>query len=449
MNTFLESLTRRRLLRGMLAGSAVSVGLPLLDIFLNGNGNALADGSPMPIRFGTWGWGLGMSEKIFKPKQYGASWELPEEIESLKPVQKHLNLYTGFNGFRDAAPNLCHTTGWVILRSGAAPMSGNDKPNETIDVTVAKKIGTTTRFPMLTMSATGDPRDTQSYESASLVNTSEGSALGLYTTVFGPDFQDPNAKEFKPNPKIMVRQSVISSVMDNTKKLEQMVGAEDKQRIDQYFTGLRDLEKQFERQLTKPEPREACVAPKPLRGDIATGVDYELVNKRHQTMTDILVMAMACDQTRVFNMLYSKSFASTTKPDYEKPHHTASHEEPLDPQLGYQPMVSWFLRRAFENWAYFVGAFAKVKEGDGTLLDNMAIYASTDQSFAKIHSIDGLPMFSAGRAGGKLKTGLHIDGQGTTGCRLGYTLMKAVGLDLPTWGNQSNQTNKVISEMVV
>jgi hypothetical protein len=290
MNSFLETLTRRRVLRGMLGGSAVTVGLPLLNVFLNGNGTALADGSPMPIRFGTWGWGLGMSEKVFTPKQTGANWELPEEIESLRPVQKHINLFTGFNGFRDAAPNLCHTTGWVILRSGHAPMTGADKPGETIDVTVAKKIGTTTRFPMLTMTATGDPRDTQSYESATLVNTSEGSALGLYTTVFGPDFQDPNAPEFKPNPKIMVRQSVISSVMDNTKKLQQLVGAEDKQRIDQYFTGLRDLEKQFERQLTKPEPREACVAPKPVRADIATGVDYELVNKRHQLMTDILVM---------------------------------------------------------------------------------------------------------------------------------------------------------------
>ena len=77
MNSFLDTLTRRRVLRGMLGGSAVTVGLPLLNVFLNGNGNALADGSPMPVRFGTWGWGLGMSEKIFVPKQTGASWELP------------------------------------------------------------------------------------------------------------------------------------------------------------------------------------------------------------------------------------------------------------------------------------------------------------------------------------------------------------------------------------
>ncbi|MHB1205969.1 MAG: DUF1552 domain-containing protein [Rhodospirillaceae bacterium] len=449
MINVMEMLGRRRILRGMMNGAAVTVGLPLLNVFLNGNGTALADGSPMPVRFGTWSWGLGMSKSIFVPKTFGAHWELPEEIESLKNVQKHINLYTNFNGFRDAAPNLCHTTGWMILRTGAAPLNGNDRPGETIDVTVAKKIGTASRFANLTLSATGDPRDTQSYESANSINTAEGSPLALYTTIFGPDFQDPNAKEFKPNPKIMVRQSVISSVLDDTKTLATKVGAEDKARIDQYFTGLRELEKQFDRQLTKPEPRVACVAPKALRDDVKTGVDVELVKQRHELMTNLLVMAVACDQTRVFNMLYSKSFASTTKVGYEKPHHTASHEEPIDEKLGYQPMVSWFLRRAFENWAYFVDAFAKVKEGDGTLLDNMFVYASTDQSFAKIHSIDGLPMFSAGRAGGKIKTGLHVDGQGTTGCRLGYTAMKAVGLDLPHWGNQSNQTSKEIGEIVV
>ena len=94
-------------------------------------------------------------------------------------------------------------------------------------------------------------------------------------------------------------------------------------------------------------------------------------------------------------------------------------------------------------------SFDKIKEGDGTLLDNMVIYASTDQSFAKIHSIDGLPMMTAGRAGGKLKTGYHVTGDGTPGCRVGYTLMKTLGLDIPSWGTQSNQTNKDIGEIVV
>jgi hypothetical protein len=444
----MKALSRRRVLRGMFNGAAITLGLPLLNCFLNENGTAFANGTPLPQRFGTWGWGLGMSKVIFVPSKTGADFELKEEIASLAPVKDKINLFTNFNAMRDASPNLCHTTGWIILRSGSAPANTSSRPGETIDVTVAKKIGTTTRFPSVTVSSTGDPRDTYSYESANSINTAEGSPLALYNTLFGPDYQDPNAKEFKPNPKILVRQSVLTSVNDDARQLMTEVGAEDKARIDQYFTGLREVERQLDRQLEKPEPRAACrtIAAPP---ELKTGVDYELVAQRHRLFTDLLVMAVACDQTRVINMTYSKSFASTTKPGYEKPHHTASHEEPMDEKLGYQPMVSWFLRRSFESWAYFVEAFSKVKEGDGTLLDNMLIYASTDQSFAKIHSIEGLPMFTAGRAGGKFKTGLHIDGGGTPGARLGYTMMKTLGVDIPSWGTQSNNTSKEITDILV
>lgn len=165
-------------------------------------------------------------------------------------------------------------------------------------------------------------------------------------------------------------------------------------------------------------------------------------------MTDLLAMALACDQTRVVNMVYSKPFSGTTKDGYDKPHHTATHEEPVDERLGYQPNVSWFTRRAMEAWVYFVQAFASVKEGNGTLLDNMLIYATTDQSFAKVHSIENLPMLVAGRAGGRIKTGLHIDGGGSPSTRMGYTALKVMGVDVSSWGTQSNATSKEIGEIL-
>ena len=49
--------TRRTVLRGMIGGAAVNVALPMLNCFLNTNGTALASGAPLPVRFGTWGWG--------------------------------------------------------------------------------------------------------------------------------------------------------------------------------------------------------------------------------------------------------------------------------------------------------------------------------------------------------------------------------------------------------
>jgi hypothetical protein len=445
----LKDLSRRRVLRGVLNGGAVTVGLPLLNLFLNGNGTALADGAPLPVRFGTWSWGLGLTKQIFVPKKTGANFDLPEEIAALAPVQKHINLFTNFDGFKDANPNLCHKTGWVIMRAGAAPANQTDLPGETIDITIAKEIAGPTRFQTLTATSTGNVRDTFSYESATSVNPAEISPLEFYAKLFGEDFQNPNAPDFKPSPRVMVRKGVLSGVMDRTKDLTQKIGAEDKARLDQYFTGLRELERQFDLALTKPEPRAACVVNPGPKEDVANGLDYQLVTERHKMMTDLVVMAVACDQTRVFNLGFAAAFAATIKPGYEKPHHTATHEEPLDAVLGYQKECSWFIRRQMDAWAYHVKAFADFKEGDGHLIDNVLIYATTDQSLARLHQIDGLPMFTAGRAGGKIKTGLHIDGNHEAATRLGYTAMKVFGLDKPSWGAQSNNTSKEIGEILV
>jgi len=443
----MNKLSRRRVLRGMLNGSAVTVALPFLDCFLNEHGTALASGAAIPQRFGTWSWGLGMSEAIFVPKKVGADFDLPPEIASLAQVRKHINLFTNFNVFKDAAPNLCHHSGWVILRSGIAPMTSENRPGETIDVTIARKIGDATRFRSLSATATGDVRDSFSYENGNSVNAPEWSPLRFYERLFGVNFQDPNAAEFNPDPRVMIRKSSLSAVLEETRALNKELGADDRARLDQYFTGLRDLERRFDLQLQKPEPREACIV-MDRPEDLPSGLDAYLVARRHRMMTDLMLMAVACDQTRVFNMFYASAFSATTKPGYDKPHHTATHEEAVDEKLHCQPNVSWYTRRAMEEWAYFVQALADFREGDGSLLDNSLIYASTDQSFAKIHSIEGIPMFSAGRAGGQVRTGLHIDGGGSSGCRLGYTALRLMGLDVPSWGDKSNQTSKEIGEIL-
>jgi hypothetical protein len=443
-----SKLSRRRVLRGMLNGGAVTIALPLLNCFLNENGTALASGAPIPLRFGTWSWGLGMSEAIFVPKKTGPNFDLPLEIASLKPVQQHINLFTNYHVFKDAAPNLCHHSGWVILRSGIAPMTAENRPGETIDVAVARKIGNNTRFRSLSATATGDVRDSFSYENGNSVNAPEWSPLRFYQRLFAGNFQDPNASEFTPDPRVMVRKSSLSSVLEETRTLSKELGVDDRARLDQYFTGLRDLERRFDLQLTKPEPREACIVTDRPE-DLPSGLDAYLVARRHRMMTDLMLMAVACDQTRVFNMFYASAFSATTKPGYDKPHHTATHEEAVVEAEQCQPNVSWYTQRAMEEWAYYVQALASFKEGDGTMLDNAFIYATTDQSFAKIHGIEGIPMFSAGSAGGRVKTGLHIDGGTSPGCRLGYTAMRLMGLDVPSWGDKSNKTSAEISDILV
>lgn len=444
----MNGFTRRRVLRGMLNGGAVTVGVPLLNCFLNGNGTALANGEPMPLRFGTWSWGLAGSRSVFIPKTTGKDFEFPEEIESLAPHRDKINILSNLTAFRDSAPNAGHFTGWVISRTGAAPSSGK-LALETYDTKIANHISRTRRFKSLTATSAGSARVSYSYEDANTPNPAEHSPVQFYARLFGPDFNDPNAKEFRPSPRVMSRKSALSAVMEEINWLDKRVGAEDRARLDQYFTGLRHLEKQFDQQLTKPEPIEACkLGAAPTEADAKMGNESPLVVHRHKLLAELLAMAVACDQTRVVNMAYCDMNSNTIKPGYEKPHHTTTHEEPIDEKLGYQPNCSWFARRCIEGFATFVETFSNIKEGGGTLLDNMLIVADTDVGDARTHSLDGMPAFTAGRAGGKIKTGLHIDMKGTAIARLNFTALRTMGVEVEKFGDKSNQTSDAVGEIL-
>src|SRR5690606_38889879 len=144
-----------------------------------------------------------------------------------------------------------------------------------------------------------------------------------------------------------------------------------------------------------------------------------------------------------------ESGATTTRKGYEKPHHPVTHEELPDKVLGYQVLNSWFVRRAMARWAYFVNALASVKEGDGTLLDRSLVFAHSDQELAQQHAIDGIPMMTAGSAAGRMKTGLHIDGNGDPTSRLSYTVMRVMGVPITEWGVGSMKTSQEIGDILV
>ena len=168
----------------------------------------------------------------------------------------------------------------------------------------------------------------------------------------------------------------------------------------------------------------------------------------HQLMTDLLVMALACDQTRVFNMMFNNGASSLTRIGSTITHHQLTHEEVLDNRLGYQPNATYFLTKIMEAWVYFVAALDGVKEGNRTLLDNTLVLAHSETEFAKFHTIDNIPMMTAGSAGGRMKTGIYVDGAGTPVSRVGLTLQQVMGVPLDKWGAKSMETSKTIGEIV-
>lgn len=442
-------LSRRTALRGMMNGAAVAVGIPLLDAFLDGNGQALAaTGAPTPVRFGTWFWGLGVNPSRWFPDAPGANYDLKPELAPIKDYQGKISVLGNFNVILDGAPNLPHVSGGPAIRTGHALTAERGLPGESFDVTIGDRIGTRTRFRSLDVSAIGDPRNSLSGRGGGNLNPSETSAAALYTRIFGPGFKDPNSATFTPDPAVMARRSVLSGVAEQRHALEAAVGAADRQKLDQYFTSVRQLEKQLDVELTKPEPLQACVVPGAKPPETTVNGDIDNVMKNHEMMADLMVMALACDQTRVFNMMFNNGASALTRIGSTITHHQLTHEEVLDNRLGYQPEATFFLTKIMEAWVYFVGALDKVKEGDRTLLDNTLILAHSETEFAKFHTIDNIPMMLAGTAGGRVKSGIYVDGAGTPVSRVGLTLQQVMGVSVDRWGGKSMETTKTIGELV-
>lgn len=440
-------IDRRMVLRGALAGGAITVGIPFLDCFLDTNGEALASGRSIPTRFGTWYWGLGTNKERSSPLQTGADYDVRGELEFLRPVRKHINYFSNYAATTDGRPNFVHHSGVGILRCGQAPVDSKALPSETIDVTVADAIGGGTRFRSLEMTATGDRSHSYSARGPNTINPPEVSALSLYRRVFGAEFQDPNAQNFTPNPELMLRKSVLSAVREDSKRLERSLGSADRARLDEYFTSLRAMEGRLALMLQKPPPADGCYGPG-APAEVPEGTNWDLIAERHKAMADILVAALSCNQTRIFNLIYSWSGANTTMEGLSTNHHTLTHEEVRNSE-GYQEKHGWFVERAMESWAYFVNKLASTPEGNGTLLDNMLVYAHSEHDSAQMHSLNGIPMMSAGRAGGQLRSGVHVDGKDKPATQVGLTLMRAMGLSTGGWGRGSMATSELIDEILI
>jgi hypothetical protein len=440
---------RRAFLRGSIGGGLVAVGLPLLDCFLNDQGTALASGAPIPVRFGTWFWGLGHTPGRGISSEDAPNIHFLEETQPLVPHQNDLNYFNAFNTPLDGKPSAVHFSGWVAAKTGNVPRTFGDTPLPTLDVLVADEIGGDTRFRSLDLSSTGSPRDSYTFRNATSRNAADVSPLAFYQRVFGAGFVDPNQADFSPDPSVMVRDSVLSAVHEESRDFAKTLGAADRARMDEYFTSIRQLEQQLDLQMQRPDVSKACQIPTPPPQEETLGIEIEVAQTNHRLLTEILVMALACNQTRIFNMLYSQALSLLRRRGESFTHHTLTHEEPIDQSLGYQREVAELHVLSMEALATFIQTFKNIREGDGTLLDNTLIFASSDTGNSRIHSVDNIPVMMIGNAGGRIKTGQHIVGNGDPISRIGLTTMQIMGINVDRWGTGSMETTKTISEILV
>lgn len=444
-----RNLTRRNLLQGMMLGAGWSMGLPVLNCLLNDNGTAFADGAPIPPRLLTWFWGLGIGEGEWIPKATGSDYELPRQFRMLQPFQHKFNLFSGGQVFLEGGSNTTHFTGVQGLMTGRVSSSAGDY-SRSLDTLIGEKIGGGTRFRSIEIACDGDPKATWSARETGGRQPAEISPVALYSRVFGAEFKDPNAAEFTPDPAVVLRHSVLSAVTEQRQRLMKSVPADDRARLDNYFTSLRALEERLQIQMTRPQPLQACSVPgaPPAEDEGPRSTLAVDAMERHDLFTELAAYALACGQTRVINMCITQGMAGLRREGEPTSHHTYTHEEPVDPKLGYQVKCDWFQNLYLSGLAKLVQRLDSIQEGDQTLLDRMVLFAYTDHAAPRLHSVRDYPVLIFGTGGGRFKTGMHIAGRGDAVTRVGYTLQLAMGISAGSWGVGGNRVVTPYSEVL-
>ncbi|WFU40214.1 DUF1552 domain-containing protein [Bradyrhizobium sp. CB82] len=441
-------IDRRFLLRGTFQGALAVMGLPFLDCFLDSKGEVLgATGRPLPTRFNTFFYGLGLTNQLWIPKTGGKDYEITTQLKPLEPYRAKMNVFSGLRVPLDDNPNYQHWSGAAAAVTGISPTKTQEFNSKTIDQQIADVISRGARFKSISAAAAGDPK--QSYSSLGGPNAipAEASPLSLYTRLFGPGFQDPTKGDWKPDPQVMIQQSVLSAVADNRRRVMQNLGAADRTRMDQYFTSVREAELQMAAQLQRPEIQAKVTIPAAPPDMVCNS---SLLNLRKSTplMARLGALALATDQTRVFNLSVSEPTSAIFMPGDPLGYHNTTHEEPIDPALGYQPRVAQYNVDVMELFALLLKELDGIPEGDGTVLDHSLVFAFTDQSYARIHAVDGLPIFVAGGASGRMKTGYHVAGDSSPVSRVGLTIQRAMGVPAEVWGKGSMEVRQPYTDLL-
>jgi hypothetical protein len=438
----MKPIRRRCVLRGLAQGAGVSVALPVLEAMLDSHGRALADGTPLPKRFGVFFWGNGVRLAGYLPSATGA-YKLSDALKPLEKVKDYVSVASGFN--IKTGNERGHHAGCVGILS-AAPMLSQDPKGApyastfsapSIDQRVAAAIGGGTRFRSLELGVsksvtTGEGTTLRylSHNGPDNANPPEYSPQAVYKRVFGSGFTAASSTAI--DPKRMLRRSVLSAIREDANALRTRLGKTDQQRLDQHLESIRGLENQLSALDMATAPPQSCAAPM-LPTDTLGDKNLTATNA---AMAQLVALALACDQTRVFSLLFSGSVGGTTYPELKisTNHHSLTHDE-----AGAQPQVQAITTFIMARFAALLEALHGVPEGAGTLLDRVVILASSDCSEGQPHSIDNYPILVAGGGGGALvHPGIHVNGQSGNASDVLLTLLQAMDVPRTELGQKGN-----------
>ncbi len=396
-------LGRRALLRG---GSAVALGLPMLDIMLNEHGTALAGGEPLPQRFITWMFGNGVDLSAWEPAEVGADYALPPVLSELQPVKDYVSVLSGLEirsaNFITHHEGMMGLSGYNYVPRPDLPNFASDWGGPTIDQRIADAIADEVTLPVrslqLGVSRHLSPVDNGTTSEAMSCRGEPGNLvplppqfqpLAVWETLFGEFVAGPDDGE--------LRQSALDLVKADAERLKAKLGVRDTQRIDAHLQGVYELEQKI---AALPPPCDLPVPPT-LVNDF--GIGAEPLTELNTVMSDLVAMAFSCDVTRVASMQFLHIAAEVPLGEAGQvdTHHNYSHANDDSYRAG--------LQYIFGRVSDLLQTLQAVDDGGGTTaLDNTMVFITSDTAVGFTHQMNRMPVMLAGGGGGHLvHPGIH------------------------------------------
>jgi hypothetical protein len=379
-------ISRRRFLRA----AGVAVGLPLLDAMQPRF--ALADEKTPRRLFGVCN-NLGLLPDRFFPTGDGRDYT-PSPY--LKLLQDHRADFTVFSGVSHPGVDGGHPSDVAFLTAAPHPASSSFRNTISLDQLVAEKIGTLTRFPSLTLAVNGGR--SLSWTRAGVAIPPEGQVARVFKQLF---LQGSKTEVEAQVREIETGRSILDTVGEQAKDLQRTVGARDRARIDQYLSGVRDLENRLTESkgwADRPKPKVTVSPP----ADPTNPAQYMAKVK---VMYDLVRLAFETDSTRAVTLMLNSvgtPVVQITGETITDSYHNLSHHGMAEEKLSQLRVIDeWHMKLLAE----LLKGLKDAKEGGETLLDRTAVVYGSNLGDANAHSTTNLPTLLAG---GGFKHGRHL-----------------------------------------
>src|ERR1700677_2354949 len=288
-----KALSRRRFLRG----SGIVMALPLLDSMRPALARARSGGPPTgpgakPRRLFAICNNLGLLSDQFFPTGTGRDYAPSPYLDVLKA---HRDDFTVFSGVSHPNVDGGHPADVCFLTAAPHPGSSSFRNTISLDQHIAEQIGVLTRFPSLTLAVNTRTRSL-SWTGTGVAIPPEDKAASVFKQMF---LQGSPAQIDAEIQKLDTGRSILDTVAGQAKDLQDSVGARDRERLDQYFTSVRDLEQRLQASKgweRKPKP----VVTEPVPVDPA---DPALYMNKVRVMYDLARLALETDSTRSITLM--------------------------------------------------------------------------------------------------------------------------------------------------